>query len=162
MTPSSDPDQGPGLRRPGLPLGPALINRSVLHHLPLLSSTPMIPGICRDVKGRERLASGATTLVEARRQQRSGGTPAPRGGTMESGAPGPQGGPQEPETSSTLRAAIEDLRSLLVEGERLEAWAVQRRLFALTRRRILVGATTGRLIVLSRHLIGGFAPQDLR
>ena len=81
---------------------------------------------------------------------------------MESGAPGPQGGPQEPETSSTLRAAIEDLRSLLVEGERLEAWAVQRRLFALTRRRILVGATTGRLIVLSRHLIGGFAPQDLR
>src|SRR2546427_8104347 len=109
MTPSSDPDQGPGVRRPGLPLGPALINRPVLHHLPLLSSPPLIPGISLDLKGRERLASGATTLVEARRTQRSGGTPSPRGGTMESGTPGPQSAPQEPETSSTLRAAIEDL-----------------------------------------------------
>src|SRR5437867_11203971 len=58
MTPSSDPDQGPGVRRPGLPLGPALINRPVLHHLPLLSSPPLIPGISLDLKGRERLASG--------------------------------------------------------------------------------------------------------
>ena len=69
---------------------------------------------------------------------------------------------QAPETSPSLQAALESLWSLLVEGERLEAWAVQHRLFALARRRIIVGATTGRLIVLSRRLISGFAPVDIR
>jgi putative oligomerization/nucleic acid binding protein len=72
------------------------------------------------------------------------------------------GGAQAPETSPSLQAALESLWSLLVEGERLEAWAVQHRLFALTHRRILVGATTGRLIVLDRRLLSGFAPVDIR
>jgi hypothetical protein len=61
-----------------------------------------------------------------------------------------------------LQAALESLWSLLVDGERLQAWAVQRRLFALARRRIIVAATTGRLIVLNRRLISGFAPLDVR
>ena len=66
------------------------------------------------------------------------------------------------EESGRLRAALDDLRGLLVQGERLEAYAVQRRLFALSHRRLIVGATTGRLILLQRGLIGGFAPQDIR
>jgi hypothetical protein len=44
----------------------------------------------------------------------------------------------------------------------LEAWAVQRRPFALTHRRILVAATSGRLIRIVRHLIGGFDVTDIR
>nr|WP_232343183.1 SHOCT domain-containing protein [Burkholderia pseudomallei] len=39
---------------------------------------------------------------------------------------------------------------------------MQRRLFALTHRRSLVAATSGRLIGMTRGLIGGFAPVDLR
>ncbi|MBV8803391.1 MAG: PH domain-containing protein, partial [Sinobacteraceae bacterium] len=35
-------------------------------------------------------------------------------------------------------------------------------LFALSHRRILVGATTGRVIMLTRHLIGGFDVTDIR
>jgi putative oligomerization/nucleic acid binding protein len=66
------------------------------------------------------------------------------------------------ESSPSLQAALESLWSLLVEGERLEAWAIQRRLFALTRRRIIVGATTGRFIVLNRRLLSGFMPVDIR
>jgi hypothetical protein len=66
------------------------------------------------------------------------------------------------EERGRLRAAIADLRGLLVQGESLEAYAVQRRLFALGHRRLIVGATTGRLILLHRGLIGGFVPQDIR
>jgi hypothetical protein len=66
------------------------------------------------------------------------------------------------ETSPSLQEALQNLWSLLVEGERLEAYAVQRRIFALTRRRTLVAATTGRLIVFERHLISGFTPRDIR
>ncbi len=66
------------------------------------------------------------------------------------------------EESSRLRAALGELRSLLVPGETLEAWAVQRRLFALGRRRVIVGATSGRLILMQRGLIAGFVPQDVR
>jgi hypothetical protein len=58
--------------------------------------------------------------------------------------------------------SLEALRSLLISGEELEAMAVQRRLFALTHRRQAVGATSGRLIVVSRNLIGGYKPVDCR
>jgi hypothetical protein len=58
--------------------------------------------------------------------------------------------------------SLEALRSLLIEGERIEASAVQRRLFALKHRRIMVAATTGRLIIVHRGLFGGFTPVDLR
>jgi hypothetical protein len=58
--------------------------------------------------------------------------------------------------------ALENLRSMLIEGERIEACAVQRRVFALNHRRVIVGATTGRLIIIQRGLFGGFQPIDLR
>jgi hypothetical protein len=51
---------------------------------------------------------------------------------------------------------------MLVAGETLQTYAVQRRLFALTHRRILVAATSGRLIVICRRLLGGFLPIDTR
>lgn len=81
---------------------------------------------------------------------------------MDHGAVNPPGTPQDLEASGSVQSALEQLRSLMVEGERLEAWAVQRRIFSLAHRRILVGATSGRLIVLHRRLISGFAPSDLR
>jgi len=61
-----------------------------------------------------------------------------------------------------LQRPLEQLRSVLIPSETLEAWAVQHRLFALSHRRVLVAATSGRLIVLSRHLLGGFDVSDLR
>jgi hypothetical protein len=61
-----------------------------------------------------------------------------------------------------LQRPLEYLRSVLIPAETLEAWAVQQRLFALTHRRVLVAATSGRLIVITRHLIGGFDVSDIR
>ena len=61
-----------------------------------------------------------------------------------------------------LAKAVAELKSLLVPGESLEAYAVQRRLFALTHRRALLGATSGRLISLTRGLLGGFHPTTVR
>ncbi len=55
-----------------------------------------------------------------------------------------------------LDKPLGDLRSVLIAGESIEAWAIQRRMFALTHRRVLVAATSGRLIVITRPLIGGF------
>ncbi len=54
------------------------------------------------------------------------------------------------------------LRSVLIPTETLEAWAMQRRLFALAHRRQLVAATSGRLIVIARGLLGGFDVSDIR
>lgn len=59
-------------------------------------------------------------------------------------------------------AGLAELSGLLVPGERLLAYAVQRRLFALSHRRVIVGATTGRFIALVRGLIGGYTPFDVR
>lgn len=59
-------------------------------------------------------------------------------------------------------AGLAELEALLVPGERLQAHAVQRRIFALSHRRLIVGATTGRFIALSRGLIGGYTPWDMR
>jgi hypothetical protein len=58
--------------------------------------------------------------------------------------------------------AIEAVQSLLIPGERLECHAIQHRLFALTHRRLVVGATSGRLIAVQRGLISGFTTQDIR
>jgi hypothetical protein len=55
-----------------------------------------------------------------------------------------------------IREAVAQIEALLVPGERLEAYAVQRRLFALGHRRVAVGASSGRLLILARNLIGGF------
>jgi hypothetical protein len=61
-----------------------------------------------------------------------------------------------------VRAAAEHLRSVMIAAETLEAWALQRRIFALSHRRVLVAATSGRLIALRRRLIGGFDVDDIR
>jgi len=61
-----------------------------------------------------------------------------------------------------LQRPLEYLRSVLIPSETLEAWAVQHRLYALTHRRILVAATSGRLIMITRHLLGGFDVSDIR
>jgi hypothetical protein len=61
-----------------------------------------------------------------------------------------------------LVKALEHLNSVLISGETLDAWAVQRRLFALTNRRILIGATSGRFIKIKRGLLGGFDMTDFR
>jgi hypothetical protein len=61
-----------------------------------------------------------------------------------------------------LTKALEHLNSVLVAGETIEAWAIQRRLFALTNRRILIAATTGRFIKIKRGLFGGFDMTDFR
>lgn len=61
-----------------------------------------------------------------------------------------------------IREALADLQSMLVPNETLLCFTVQRRLFALTHRRALVAATSGRLIGMSRGLIAGFTPIDIR
>ena len=65
-------------------------------------------------------------------------------------------------TEPSLQRPLEYLRSVLIPSETLEAWAVQHRLFALSHRRVLVAATSGRLIVITRHLISGFDVSDIR
>jgi hypothetical protein len=62
----------------------------------------------------------------------------------------------------SLQRPLEYLRSVLIPAETLEAWAVQHRLFALSHRRVLVAATSGRLIMITRHLISGFDVSDIR
>jgi hypothetical protein len=70
------------------------------------------------------------------------------------------------DTSSTedanISKALEHLNSVLVKGETLEAWTVQRRLFALNHRRILIAATSGRFIKIQRGIFGGFEMTDFR
>jgi Bacterial PH domain len=61
-----------------------------------------------------------------------------------------------------LAKPLEYLRSVLIPSETLEAWAIQRRVFALTQRRQLIAATSGRLILLTRKLLGGFDVSDIR
>jgi hypothetical protein len=65
-------------------------------------------------------------------------------------------------TEPGLQQPLEYLRSVLIPSETLEAWAVQHRLFALSHRRVLVAATSGRLVMITRHLISGFDVSDIR
>lgn len=58
--------------------------------------------------------------------------------------------------------AHDHLKSLLIPGETLDAWAIQRRLFALLHRRVLIAATTGRFIVIKRGIFGGYDMGDFR
>ena len=76
----------------------------------------------------------------------------------------PEPAPAAPSGSDDRGAsrALDALRTLLIPGETLESWAVQRRLFALTHRRRLVAATSGRLLSVSRGLFGGFSTEDIR
>lgn len=61
-----------------------------------------------------------------------------------------------------VQKAIAEFASLLVPGESIEAYAVQRRLFALFHRRAVVCATSGRFIGMTRGLFGGFMPDTIR
>jgi hypothetical protein len=61
-----------------------------------------------------------------------------------------------------LDKALANLHSILIPGETVEAWATQRRVFALWQRRIIIAATSGRLIWLVRRLLSGFDVVNLR
>jgi hypothetical protein len=61
-----------------------------------------------------------------------------------------------------LARPLAQLRTVLIAGETLQAWAIQMRLFALSHRRRLVAASSGRLIVLTRRLLGGFDVATIR
>ena len=61
-----------------------------------------------------------------------------------------------------LDAALATLQGLLTSGETLEAWAAQRRIYALTHRRALIAATSGRFISLKRRILGGYDSADIR
>jgi hypothetical protein len=61
-----------------------------------------------------------------------------------------------------LDQALADLHSVLIPSETVEAWATQRRVFALTHRRMVIAATSGRLIWLVRRLVSGFDVVNLR
>jgi len=61
-----------------------------------------------------------------------------------------------------LDRPLAELHSVLIPGETLEAWAIQRRLFALSHRRLLIAATSGRLVVLVRRLLAGFDVSTIR
>jgi hypothetical protein len=61
-----------------------------------------------------------------------------------------------------LLKPLAQLRSVLIAGETLEAFAIQRRIFAFTHRRLLLAATSGRLVVLTRKLLGGFDVTTIR
>jgi hypothetical protein len=69
---------------------------------------------------------------------------------------------QKNSMGSGTRKALAHVDSMLVENETVQSSAIQRRLFALLHRRQMVAATSGRLIGLSRGLIGGFDPIDFR
>jgi hypothetical protein len=66
------------------------------------------------------------------------------------------------EESPHITGALAHLKAMLVPGETLEAYAVQGRAFALTKRRVLIAATSGRFISMSRGLFGSFTPADMR
>jgi hypothetical protein len=61
-----------------------------------------------------------------------------------------------------LARALATLKGLLTSGETLEAWAAQRRIYALTHRRTCIAATSGRFISLTRRLLGGYESADIR
>lgn len=83
------------------------------------------------------------------------------GGGTGGAAPAPPSA-ATPADDARVTAALEQLRGILVPGETLHAYAVQRRLFALTHRRTIVAATSGRFISITRNLFGGYTPVDVR
>ena len=66
------------------------------------------------------------------------------------------------DVDSGLARALATLQGLLTSGETLEAWAAQRRIYALTHRRVCIAATSGRFISLNRRLLGGYESADIR
>ena len=64
--------------------------------------------------------------------------------------------------NANVNGALAHLKSVLVKGETLDAWAIQPRLFALIHRRHLIAATSGRFIYIQPNLFGGFKMNDFR
>lgn len=58
--------------------------------------------------------------------------------------------------------AFERLSSTLMESEVLQAEAIQHRVFALFKRRALVGITNSRVIMIQRGILGGFRMLDIQ
>jgi hypothetical protein len=75
---------------------------------------------------------------------------------------GPDAGVAHAPGEPRVEKALAHIRTMLIPGETLEAWAIQRRLFALTHRRAIVIATSGRFIGVQRRILGGFRPLDVR
>jgi hypothetical protein len=92
----------------------------------------------------------------------------PRSGAPATPPPGqpraatPAAADHEVDNDPRLAEAVQHLTALLVPGETLVAFAVQRRFFALVHRRVLVAATSGRLIRIERGIFGGYSPVDMR
>lgn len=61
---------------------------------------------------------------------------------------------------SRVAKATEKLTSTLMDGEQLRASALQMRLSSLLSRRLLLGITSSRIILINRSLFGGFSMQD--
>ncbi|MBK5187669.1 MAG: PH domain-containing protein, partial [Gemmatimonadaceae bacterium] len=112
-------------------------------------------------------AAWQEVIDELRRRSQSGARPAASAAPAASASapppPSPMASPAPPaEEASRLAEAVQHLTALLVPGETLVAYAVQRRLFALVHRRMLVAATSGRLIRIERGIFGGYSPVDMR
>lgn len=111
-------------------------------------------------------AAWQEVIDELRRRSQT----APRPGAPAAAAPAPSAAPvaampppaRPSDDDPRLAQAVQHLTALLVSGESLVAYAVQRRLFALLHRRIVVAATTGRLIQIHRGIFGGYSPVDMR
>ena len=65
-------------------------------------------------------------------------------------------------SDSGVQRALKHVQAILVPGETVEAWAIQRRVFALKHRRMVLAASSGRLLYITRKLISGFDLTDLR
>lgn len=70
--------------------------------------------------------------------------------------------PNTQRNEAGLTKALAELHSVLIPGESVEAWATQRRVYALTHRRTIIAATSGRLIWLVRRMVSGFDVVNLR
>ena len=63
-------------------------------------------------------------------------------------------------SESRVAKASEKLFSTLMDGEQLRASALQMRLCSLLSRRLLLGITSSRIILIDRSLFGGFTMKD--
>lgn len=61
-----------------------------------------------------------------------------------------------------VAAFLTSVGRVLVPGEQIESWAIRRRLFAVFSRRTFILATTGRLLIFTRKLLGGYELSDVR
>ncbi len=65
-------------------------------------------------------------------------------------------------THTAPRGALEALTAVLIREETLHAWAIERRMFALNHRRVLLAATSARLLWIRRRVIPGYDVAHLR